>query len=100
VRVPADGSAFGLRKQHFLLQIVASWKPAPKEQREVHRRWVREFSESLAPLAFPGGYPNMLSPDDHSQIAFSYGDNAQRLMEVKRKYDPYNVFSSALSLPM
>lgn len=98
-RVASNASAFGLRKQHFLLELVASWKPVPKEKGEVHRKWLREFSDSLAPFSFPGGYPNMLGPDDHSQIPFSYGDNAQRLMEVKRKYDPDNVFSSALSLP-
>ncbi len=98
-RVAPDATAFGLRKQHFMMDIVAVWKPAPRKEGDVHRKWVRDFSESLAPFAFPGGYPNMLSPEDRSQIPFSYGDNAPRLLALKKRYDPDGIFSSANSLP-
>jgi hypothetical protein len=60
---------------------------------------VRDFSEGLAPFALPGGYPNMLSPDDHSQIPFAYGENAPRLLTIKKQYDADAIFSSATPLP-
>ena len=47
-----------------------------------------------------GGYPNLLaSDDDPNRILMSYGNNAGRLIKAKRKYDPNNVFNSAIPLP-
>jgi hypothetical protein len=99
-RVPPDATAFGLRKQHFMMDILAAWEPASEEKGNVHREWVRAFSESLAPFALPGGYPNMLSPEDRSQIPFAYGANAPRLVALKKRYDPDGVFTSAVPLPL
>ncbi len=82
-----------------MMDIVAAWEPASRADGEVHRKWVRDFSESIAPFALPGGYPNMLSPDDHAHIPFSYGDNGPRLLALKELYDPDGIFSSANSLP-
>jgi hypothetical protein len=50
-------------------------------------------------MALPGGYPNFLARDDWDRVAKSYGPNAGRLIAVKRRYDPDNVFSSANPLP-
>jgi hypothetical protein len=63
-----------------------------------HRRWARATREAFA-TALPGGYPNFLSSQDTDRAANSYGGNARRLMEAKRRYDPDNFFSSAIPLP-
>jgi NitT/TauT family transport system permease protein len=42
---------------------------------------------------------NFLTADDHEQVSAAYGGNAGRLREVKRRFDPDNVFSSAIPLP-
>jgi len=60
---------------------------------------VSDLSSTLAPHAHPGGYVNFLGSDCHDQIADAYGDNALRLREIKPRYDPDNVFSSAIPLP-
>jgi hypothetical protein len=99
-RVPPDATAFGLRKQHFMMDILAAWEPASRKEGNVHRKWLRAFSESLAPFALPGGYPNMLTPEDLSQIPFAYGGNAPRLLALKKLYDPDGVFTSAVPLPV
>ena len=51
-------------------------------------------------MALPDGYPNFLADDDADRVAKSYGRNAGRLIGAKRHYDPDNVFSSAIPLPI
>jgi FAD/FMN-containing dehydrogenase len=95
-RVAADATAFGLRRRHILVEIVAAWEPGDGTP---HRAWARGLSTALAPHALPGGYAGLLAPYAHDQIGQAYGPNAARLREVKRRFDPDNVFSSAIPLP-
>jgi Berberine and berberine like len=99
-RVSVAATAFGLRKEHFLAEIIAAWEPTAKDDGENHRAWARGLSENLAPHALPGGYPNMLGPDDYDQTAHAYGANTGRLQRAKRRFDPDGVFTSAISLPL
>jgi|SRR6516164_9237241 len=99
-RVPLAATAFGLRKEHFMVEIIAAWDPPAEDDGENHRSWARTLSENLAPHAWPGGYPNILGPDEHEQTARAYGNNIGRLQRVKRLFDPEGVFSSAISLPL
>jgi FAD/FMN-containing dehydrogenase len=99
-RVPLAATAFGSRKEHVMVEIIAAWKPTTEDDSEKHRMWARTLSETLAPHALPGGYPNMLGPDDHEQTAHAYGANTGRLQQLKRRFDPEGVFSSAISLPL
>ena len=99
-RVPLAATAFGLRKEHFMVGISAAWEPTAEDDGKNHREWARTLSENLAPHALPGGYPNFLGPDDHEQTAQAYGTNASRLRAVKRLFDPDGIFTSAISLPL
>lgn len=92
-RVPADATAFGIRRDHFLVEVVAVWEPGDTDA-DRHRAWVASVSEALAPHSLPGGYPNLLASDAADQIAHAYGSNAARLLEVKHRYDPEGVFAS------
>lgn len=98
-RVAFHDTAFGLRKKHFMVQILAAWESADDDNAAKHRRWARDLSQKLASSAFPGGYPNLLGPDEHPQILAAYSGNADRLREVKRRFDPDNIFS-ATPLPL
>jgi len=97
-RIPADATAFGLRQEHLMVEIVAGWEPDGGNG-AAHRQWARDLQKSLAPLALPGGYPNLLGPDDREQAAAAYGDNAARLRALKRRFDPDRAFTSAVPLP-
>jgi hypothetical protein len=97
-RMAPDGAAFGLRREHFMVEIVAGWKP-DGDDGAVHRRWVHDLWQSLAPFALPGGYANLLGPDDREQAAGAYGGNADRLRVLKRRFDPDGIFASAIPLP-
>ena len=99
-RVPADATAFGLRREHVLVEILATWddRAGPQEGQR-HRRWATATRHSFDAMALPGGYPNLLGEGDRDRVAASFGGNAGRLIEVKRRYDPDNVFRSAIPLP-
>ena len=99
-RVPLAATAFGLRKEHFMVEIIAAWEPTADDDGGYHREWARTLSEDLAPHALPGGYPNMMGPDDYDQAAHAYGPNLARLQQVKERFDPECVFTSAISLPL
>jgi FAD/FMN-containing dehydrogenase len=96
-RVPLTSTAFGLRSNHYMFQILPAWEAG--EDGAPQRAWADKTSSALATYALPGGYANLLVADDHDQVAHAYGDNAARLRELKQQFDPANVFSSATPLP-
>jgi hypothetical protein len=54
--------------------------------------WVRECYEALRPYSEEGGYVNFMAGEDQGRVRANYGQNYQRLVEIKTKYDPTNVF--------
>jgi hypothetical protein len=99
-RVPSDATAFALRRDHLLVEIVAAWEPAgePAADGRRHVDWARRTDGELSPLALPGGYPNLLAPDEHDRSRLAYGGNATRLLQLERRYDPDMVFASAVGI--
>jgi FAD/FMN-containing dehydrogenase len=97
-RIPGEKIAFGLRREHFMLEIVAGWKPDGSSG-AAHREWAQDLWENLAPFALAGGYANLLAPHDREQARDAYGGNGARLRALKRRFDPDGVFSSAIPLP-
>jgi Berberine and berberine like len=93
-RVGTRETAFGRRGVHFLVEILATWEPQAQENSASHRLWAQNLSAKLARDALPGGYVNLLGPDDHDQIDCAYGDNLARLERIKDLYDPGNMFSA------
>jgi len=97
-RIASNESAFGMRREHFTALIYAAWEPDAGDA-ALHRTWAVNLSSSLTAFAEPGGYANLLAPDALDQIAAAYPGNEIRLAELKRRFDPDNVFS-AIPLPM
>jgi FAD/FMN-containing dehydrogenase len=101
-RVPEEATVFGLRRDHVLVEIIAWFADGPDNaEEERHRRWARATREAIDAIALPGGYPNLLGGDEGpDRVARSYGRNAGRLIRAKPRYDPDNVFRSAIPLPV
>jgi FAD/FMN-containing dehydrogenase len=88
--VAADATAFGYRHANFATVILAAGPDA--EGDDSRRQWVRDYYDAISPESEPGGYINFMDDDDAGNAANNYGANYPRLREVKRAYDPDNLF--------
>jgi FAD/FMN-containing dehydrogenase len=89
-RVAPDQTAFAFRDANFATVIAGMW-PDPT-QNKANIQWVRDYYDATAPHSESGGYINFMAEDDQGRIKDNYGDNYKRLVDVKRKYDPNNLF--------
>ncbi len=70
--------------------ITSGWHD-PRES-EARIAWVRETYTAIQPHARASAYVNYLDQGDEDRTEAVYGGNYRRLVEVKRHYDPENVF--------
>jgi FAD/FMN-containing dehydrogenase len=100
-RVAPEATAFSLRRHHLLVEILAAFVDrSDKSEEQRHQRWAQTTLAAFKAMALPGGYPNMLAGSDLERATKSFGRNAERLIKAKRRYDPDNVFRSAIPLPV
>ena len=71
-KVAPEATAFGLRTPHLMLELVAQIHPSAGD-RAAELDWVRQTKERTAHLRLPGGYPNMMSPEDGERVQQAYG---------------------------
>jgi hypothetical protein len=99
-RVRETATAFGLRRPHVLVEILTSFADRSDAwETRSYRDWTLATRNAFAATALPGAYPNFLAADDRERAELSYGQNAGRLIRAKRRYDPDNIFRSAIPLP-
>ena len=88
--VASDATAFGHRDASFATVVAGMW-PDPADN-EANIRWVRDYSDAITPHSEEGGYINFMAEDDQQRASANYGANYGRLVEIKRSYDPDNLF--------
>jgi FAD/FMN-containing dehydrogenase len=89
-RVASDATAFAYRDANFVTVIAGMW-PEPS-QNDANTAWVRNYYDAIAPHSEEGGYINFMSGDDQARIKANYKGNYDRLVQIKRTYDPDNLF--------
>lgn len=89
-RIAADAMAYGHRDARFVLNVHTRWDEATDDQKCI--AWAREFFKASAPYASAGAYVNFMTAEEGERVAAAYGSNYERLVEIKRRYDPENVF--------
>lgn len=95
-RVAEGDTAFCRRYAPFVVNLPAGWMDPADSERNI--RWVREFSEALRPHGTGEAYTNFAGSDDLDRAQAAYGPNLKRLVEVKRRWDPDNVFRGNLNI--
>ncbi len=89
-RVGNDETAFPYRDARFACVIAGMW-PDPAHN-ERNTAWVRSYWDAIHPHSELGGYVNFMAADDQGRIRDNYRGNYDRLVEVKRRHDPGNLF--------
>lgn len=98
-RIPVGATAFRFRDATALLTIAAMW-PDHTDSGAAHRNWARATWDSLRPWSAGGGYVNHLGNDGPHRVREAYGEaNWSRLVQLKRKFDPGNVFHLNQNIP-
>jgi FAD/FMN-containing dehydrogenase len=89
-RVPPDATAFAYRRSAFATVISGAWPDPADNQRNI--AWVRDYYAAIRPHSEEGGYVNFMSEDDNDRVRGNYGANYDRLVALKSRYDPENLF--------
>jgi FAD/FMN-containing dehydrogenase len=89
-RMAPTATAYPHREPGYNLLLISQWTdPA---QTGTCTAWARETFHALSPYMADRSYMNYLSADDSDHIRQAYGANYERLAELKRRYDPDNLF--------
>ena len=90
-RVPATDTAFVHRSAPFdLIVIAGGYRP---EEAERNIQWARGTSDAMRPFMSGAAYVNYLGPDaTRDAVRSAYGPAYERLVALKDRYDPTNVF--------
>jgi hypothetical protein len=99
--VPAAATAFVHRDEFALIAMETCWNGRDSEP--VIRRnldWIEGFAEALRPHVSGHAYQNFIDPSQPDWQHAYYGSNLPRLIDVKSRYDPDDVFHFQQSIPL
>jgi len=91
--VKPDATAFRARNAAFVMNFMGNWREAQETPR--HVAWVRDAWNRLAPHSTGTVYLNYLGNEDRDAetlVQSAFGANYDRLVSIKGKYDPANLF--------
>jgi hypothetical protein len=88
-RVSASDTAFAVREEHYEFFHLASWEDDGQER---HVQWARQSYQMLERFMSQRAYVNFLGDEGTARVRAAYGPNYQRLVALKTRYDPENIF--------
>jgi FAD/FMN-containing dehydrogenase len=96
-RVPAEATAFAHRASRIMVNIAAFYEGP--EDRAVREAWVSDFAAALQ-QGDAGAYVNFLGDEGEARVRAAYpGATWDRLVAIKRRYDPTNLFRLNQNIP-
>jgi FAD/FMN-containing dehydrogenase len=95
-RVGISDTACTFRDTGFNVVIISQWTDPKDTVRG--KAWARDTYDVLKPHFGKTRYLNYLEEDAAETAAAIYGPNYNRLREIKRKYDPENVFKANVNI--
>jgi FAD/FMN-containing dehydrogenase len=90
-KVKAGDTAWSTRDARWSM-VIAAIDPSPSKAKDL-KTWGRAYWEAVHPYNLGGGYVNFMMDDENDgRVQATYGANFKRLSEIKKKYDPKNLF--------
>jgi len=95
-RVAPTATPINHRSAQYLIGLESNWDdPAADAENTV---WARDAATALMPFSTGGSYLNFEDLSEPGAVAKSHGANLERLIAVKKQYDPGNLFRSRRGL--
>jgi len=96
-RVPVDATAFAHRSSKIMVNLAGLYQRP--EEKATHEAWVSDFATALEQRDH-GAYVNFLGEEGPERIRAAYpGSTWDRLVAVKTRYDPTNLFHLNQNIP-
>jgi FAD/FMN-containing dehydrogenase len=89
-RVPAEAMAYGHRDARFVLNVHGRWESKAEDRSCID--WARAFFKASSPYASAGAYVNFMTEDEGERVSAAYGSSYNRLAQLKKRFDPENIF--------
>lgn len=87
---PEGGTSYPHRQSEFDLVIISNWTSPDEDEKNM--KWTREFFNSMEPFLSHRVYMNALGVEGDERVKEAYGNNYERLVALKNRYDPQNLF--------
>jgi FAD/FMN-containing dehydrogenase len=82
--------AYAHRDAQYVMNVHSRWEKPEDDERCIS--WAREVYRATAPYATGGVYVNFMTEEEIERVPAAYGTNYARMVELKKKYDPENLF--------
>jgi FAD/FMN-containing dehydrogenase len=89
-RKSKSATAYAHRDAIWVCNVHGRWENADDDKKVID--WARGFFKDATPFATGGAYVNFLTDDEGERVRAAYGPSYQKLVKVKRKFDPQNLF--------
>jgi FAD/FMN-containing dehydrogenase len=97
--VATDDTALPVRDAKWCYHALTMWMPEVMGPDEVHVKWTRDLAAAMSKYARPGIFLNFVADEGHDRVRSSYGPHYDRLVALKDRYDPENLFRINQNIP-
>ena len=87
--VPVNEMAYPNRDLKYILNVHGRWDDANQDKMGIS--WARDFFTATSKYASAGAYVNFMTEDEQDRVTKAYGPNYNKLVDIKKKYDPNNL---------
>jgi hypothetical protein len=96
-RVPADATAYALRSSRIMVNLFSMY--GTPEEAPPHETWIAKMAKELD-QGDKGAYVNFINDEGEARVRAAYpGKTWDRLRQIKRRYDPTNLFRLNQNIP-